>query len=245
MANEQRVRQLAIGGLVEDNPLAIGGTTLTSAALAAISGGITSSQHLAIVLDPDGVDGAPEVVYVTLLTGGAGSATIARAKEGTTARAHVANTPWVHAATPTDVLGQLLAAITYNPGTALFASVSSTAFVDVDATNLAITFMVPSSGKVLVGLNGEIYSGNTGIPTIWNLREASSNLSGTQCHTANNENDSRRIAARILVTGLTPGDIKTYKWGHASINGTAVFTCCGGTAITDPGPATMEVWSVP
>lgn len=103
MANELRKRQLAIGGLVEDNPLTAGATTLTSAALAAISGGVTATEYMAVVLDPDGVDGAPEVAYVTALTGGAGSATIVRGQEGTTGRQHVASTPWVHAATLVDV----------------------------------------------------------------------------------------------------------------------------------------------
>lgn len=103
MANEARLRQLALGGLVEDNPLTSGATTLTSGALAAVSGGVGSTQYLAIVIDPDGNDGAPEIVHVTALTGGAGSATIARGREGTTARQHDAGTPWVHAVTPYDV----------------------------------------------------------------------------------------------------------------------------------------------
>lgn len=103
MANELRKRQIAIGGLVEDNPLTLGATTLTSAGLAAVTGGVTSTEYMPIVLDPDRIDGAPEVVYVTALTGGAGSGTIVRACEGTTARQHVVNTKWVHAATPVDV----------------------------------------------------------------------------------------------------------------------------------------------
>ena len=104
ISNELRVRQLAVGGLVEDNPLTSGATTLTSAGLAAVSGGIGSTQHLAIVLDPDGIDGAPEIAYVTALTAGAGSATVARGQEDTTARSHAAGTPWVHGPTPRDVV---------------------------------------------------------------------------------------------------------------------------------------------
>lgn len=103
MANELRVRQLAIGGLVEDNPLTNVATTLTSAGLAAVTGGITSAQHMAIILDPDGIDGAPEVSYITALTAAAGSATVVRGQEGTTARQHAAGTPWVHGPTPRDV----------------------------------------------------------------------------------------------------------------------------------------------
>jgi hypothetical protein len=104
MANELRRHQNFIGGLVEDNPLTVGATTLTSAGLADVTGGVGSTQHLAIVLDPDGVDGDPEVVWVTALTGGAGSATIARGKEGTVARQHDMDTPWVHAFLADDVI---------------------------------------------------------------------------------------------------------------------------------------------
>jgi hypothetical protein len=101
VSNELRVRQNFIGGLVEDNPLASGGTTLTSAALSALVA-IGSTQHAVIVLDPDGVAGAPEIVYVTAHTGSATTATILRGQEGTTARAHVQDTPWVHGPTVRD-----------------------------------------------------------------------------------------------------------------------------------------------
>jgi hypothetical protein len=61
MANELRQTQNFIGGLVEDNPLTSGATTLTSAGLVAITGGVPSTHHMPIVLDPDGLDGAPEI----------------------------------------------------------------------------------------------------------------------------------------------------------------------------------------
>lgn len=105
MANEKRKRQEWIGGLVEDNPLTAGDTLLTSAGLAAITGGVASTEHMAIILDPDGVDGAPEIAYITALTAGTGAtgATgLARGKEGTTAREHKKDTPWVHGPTVED-----------------------------------------------------------------------------------------------------------------------------------------------
>jgi hypothetical protein len=51
---------------------------------------------MAIVLDPDGLAGAPEIAWITALTAGMGSGTIARGKEGTTAREHARDIPWVH-----------------------------------------------------------------------------------------------------------------------------------------------------
>lgn len=129
MANELRIRQLALGGLVEDNPLTSGATTLTSAALAAVTGGVGSTKHLPIVLDPDGNDGAPEVIYVTALTDGADSATITRAQEGTAAREHVANTPWVHAPTLRDIVRH----VSLRRATGSSISLNSTAIAEVAA----------------------------------------------------------------------------------------------------------------
>lgn len=94
MANETQVRQDGIGGLVEDNPLAAAGVTLTSAGLAALVA-IDATQFAWLVLDPDGDTGAPEHVKVTAHAAGATSATILRAQNGTVARDHVASTRWV------------------------------------------------------------------------------------------------------------------------------------------------------
>lgn len=152
MANELRIRQLSIGGLVEDNPLLIGATTLTSASLAAISGGVSSSYHLAIVLDPDGLDGAPEVAYVTALTGGSGSATIARGQEGTTARAHAATTPWVHAATLRDVVTS--ARKTRVSGD---ITLNSATFANVD-TGLDLTLPAVIGDLIEYGISGVLAS---------------------------------------------------------------------------------------
>lgn len=103
MSNERRKRQDFIGGLIDNDPLAVGGTSFDSAALAAITGGVASTDHLAITLDPDGLYGAPEIAYITALTAGATTgATIARSQEGTTAREHLRDTPWVHGPTVRD-----------------------------------------------------------------------------------------------------------------------------------------------
>lgn len=102
MANEIRKYQNFIGGLIEDNPLTSGATTLNSAGLASISGGVPSTDHMAIVLDPDGLFGAPEIVHITAHTAATTSCTIGRGKEGTTARAHDRDVPWIHGPTVLD-----------------------------------------------------------------------------------------------------------------------------------------------
>lgn len=95
MANEIRLRQGFLGGLVEDNPLLIGATSLTSASLAAMQV-VTSTSHLPIVLDPDGYEGDPEIAWVTAHTVGATSCTLLRGQEGTAPRQHNKSTPWRH-----------------------------------------------------------------------------------------------------------------------------------------------------
>jgi hypothetical protein len=101
MANGIRIRANFVGGVVDDNPLTIGATTLTSSTLNQLPP-IGATEHAVIVLDPGGAGGAPEIVYVTAHTNGATTATIARAKEGTTSRQHNQNTTWVHSGIASD-----------------------------------------------------------------------------------------------------------------------------------------------
>lgn len=81
--------------------LTIGGTTLNSGELAAFQA-VAGADIAVIVLDPHGVDGAPEIVHVTAHTALAVTATILRAQEGTVARAHNAGTDWEHNITEDD-----------------------------------------------------------------------------------------------------------------------------------------------
>lgn len=96
-----RIRTAFISGVTTNNPLTSGGTTLNSASLAGLPV-IAAPDIAVIVLDPAGSAGNPEVVYVTAHSSAATSATIARAKESTSAREHAVGTPWVHAPTLTD-----------------------------------------------------------------------------------------------------------------------------------------------
>lgn len=101
MANEIRVRANFVGGLVEDAPLSSSATVLTSASLANLPV-IDSTHHAALIIDPDAVDGNAEIVWVTAHTAAATTATILRGQEGTTARQHAQDTPWVHTSTVQD-----------------------------------------------------------------------------------------------------------------------------------------------
>ncbi len=93
-----RSRTPFVSGVITNNPLAAGGTTLNSVALANLPV-ISAPNIAALILDPAAAGGAPEVVHVTAHTASAQTATILRAQEGTAARAHNINTPFVHAPT--------------------------------------------------------------------------------------------------------------------------------------------------
>lgn len=101
MANEIRLRTNNISGATNDNPLAIGATTINSPSFADLPAvGVTN--HLILILDPLEVYGAAEIVMVTAHTALATSVTVVRAAEGTTARAHVLGTNWFHGPVASD-----------------------------------------------------------------------------------------------------------------------------------------------
>ena len=103
MAITIRQKQPYISGTITNNPLAIGGTSLSSAELANLEA-IASPSISVLVLDPLGSAGDPEIVWVTAHTGSATTATISRSQEGSTARQHASGVPWVHAPTTLDFL---------------------------------------------------------------------------------------------------------------------------------------------
>lgn len=97
-----RIRTNFVGGVIEDDPLALSATTMTSQALAALPPIEAGKEYISIILDPDGVNGEPEIVWVTEHEFLSQTATIEREKENTTAREHNCDTYWVHAPTALD-----------------------------------------------------------------------------------------------------------------------------------------------
>ncbi len=97
-----RLRTNNVFGTTTNNPLASGGTSLSSAGLANLVA-VTGSDYAVVTLDPNRVHGAPEIVYVTAHTAANSSGTILRGQEGTAARSHPAGTFWVHGATALDL----------------------------------------------------------------------------------------------------------------------------------------------
>lgn len=100
-----RVRWLGVKGKLSSG-ISDSDVTITSDGLVDLPE-IVAPDYAVLVLDPNSVDGRPEVIYVTDHTASADTATITRGEEtvdgGSTARAHSANTVWYHAATPSDI----------------------------------------------------------------------------------------------------------------------------------------------
>lgn len=241
MANEKRIRANFTGGLVDDNPLTIGATTMTSNALQALQV-IDATQHMVLVLDPDGYGGAPEIAYLTGHTGASSTATLLRGQEGSTARAHVQDTPWVHSATAKDFDGStggtgLIGISSYTPAAdAATYTNTSTTMVDVDATNLAVTFTSPPSGKVRVVLNGASDQSSNAQSFYWGLREGTTTVSSQYQSSAGTI--LHFVSLPFLIAGVTAGP-HTYKW---------CWKVSGGTQYLYGGPTfgnyIMEVWAV-
>lgn len=130
------------------------------------------------------------------------------------------------------------------------ATAGVTALSDVDAANMFVTFEVPDSGKVLVRLSGLVRvnggTAGTGGALYWGLREGAVDVGdaagqlvwATAAALSSQQSISCTVA--ILVTGLTPGATKTYKWAHRN-PGTGTYQTHKGSTTT----AVMEVIAVP
>lgn len=91
-----RVRANNVFGLVTDNPLTASSTTLNSNGLANLPAISSTTQHAIITLDPLRVNGAPEIIVVTIHINLATVVTVTRGAFGTTARSHPQGTLWTH-----------------------------------------------------------------------------------------------------------------------------------------------------
>lgn len=231
-----RVRTAAVGGLVEDNPLAAAATTLTSAGLSALPL-FGASDFALVVFDPNGRTGEPFAKRITAHAAVANTATIDATAIYGTARAVPQGTPW----RLTDILdqdGNGSGLIGYNSyGGVQDYTTSSTSGVDVDATNMKVSFVAPPSGKVLVRLTAVCYNTSGVASGLWGLREGGADLTYAL---AIGSTSGFSVSRNLEVSGLTPGAAKTYKWAFKVNGGTTHHLITGG----DNGIATMEVLAV-
>lgn len=117
---------------------------------------------------------------------------------------------------------------------------SSATLVDIDATNLALTFTVPASGVVLVRIEMSIEPG-TGSTVHLGLRESTSTVKAAGImHSSVNNHQRRTFTWRV--SGLTPGASKTYKFAWASFGSSQTIMVTPNNANPPPAPIVMEVW---
>lgn len=95
---------------------------------------------------------------------------------------------------------------------------SGATLTDLDATNLAVAFTVPTSGAVVVTMGAAHAQAGGAGTTYFGIREASSTVRKGIA----NQYSANIITATLSfkVTGLTPGASKTYKFGGANNGGT-------------------------
>jgi len=133
----------------------------------------------------------------------------------------------------------LLQVNAYNPGTLATYTTTSATDADVDATNMAVTFTVPTSGRVLVRLSAMTYNFANTLAHTWTIRSGSTTVAKRQQSYVQTGNPiGFPGSASFYITGLTAGASVTYKWGHFVDAGGNGRTYAGGAV----GPAVMEVW---
>jgi len=139
--------------------------------------------------------------------------------------------------------GKVIAETVYNPAslTTIDTAALSTADEDVDATNLVVTGIVPSSGRIRIRLSAAASSVTAGASVHWMLRTTGgATVAGTKVRVATNTT-VMRPAYDVQITGLTPGATFTYRWGQSTDNTTNKARLyvgdAGGTTVY--GPASM------
>lgn len=115
-----------LAGQISDDPLSDSATTINSAGFASLPV-VVSPDIMWITLDPDGDDGAPEIVKVTAHSESATSVTVQRAQQGTAARSHADETVWNHSWTKSDAEGSIGLIELLSPAGTLRASLTSAA----------------------------------------------------------------------------------------------------------------------
>lgn len=139
----------------------------------------------------------------------------------------------------------VLASVYYDPVAQVVASTTSLTLVDVDATNLAVTFTPSASGIVwvemsalaAVALASDTYLG-------WGLRAGAADVARSHARILGPLTFQARGAYVAKFTGLTSGVAVTWKWAHRREIGTGtVYHIAGGAAGAGTGPAVMTVYA--
>jgi hypothetical protein len=135
--------------------------------------------------------------------------------------------------------GGLLARTSYNPTTNVSIATTSTALVDVDATNLAVTFTAISSEVDVIVDAGVMHDTAAGYAA-WGLRGGAVDVAEPRyvLYAASTATVQTRVRTAMRAKGLTVGNSYTFKLAHRATAGAARVI-----AGPDSGPAIMEVYA--
>lgn len=133
--------QNLITGTITADP-GSGGTSVSASVFQTSLDAVTAPDTMWAVLDPLGVNGAPEIVQITAHTAAAVSCTVVRAQQGTTARAHPIGTTVVVSPVTESDLDELPFRKMTTRGDILIASAANTA------------------ARLAVGTNGQVLTSN-------------------------------------------------------------------------------------
>lgn len=125
----------------------------------------------------------------------------------------------------------LLAVVGYKNGSDY--TTTSTNEADIDATNLTLpAITVPPSGKVLFKAN--LSASNSGGDFILAVRDGGGAISNAQETMLQAVSSITRVQYAFLISGLTPGDSKTYKLG---------WKVSAGTGTIHQQQTVLEAWA--
>jgi hypothetical protein len=125
--------------------------------------------------------------------------------------------------------GTVLGYCRYAPSFTQPTTTSATA-VDIDATNLVVTFKAPASGAVMVQMIGYISMTTAGTLSAWCLRDGSTTVNNSVRYITDYLGQKMETYLAVI-TGLTPGTSYTWKWGwyRPQGGGTLSFYMQSGT----------------
>lgn len=143
--------------------------------------------------------------------------------------------------------GALLTFVSYAPASpGVTYSGTAQALAAVDATNLTVSFVAPTSGTVLVRQSAIGYMNSATFQGWWGIvTHGTSTVVGVPA-LVTQVAAPESLSTVQVITGLTSGQTYQWDWAFGSNNasGTTHIIALGstGTLATPGGPAAMEVW---
>jgi hypothetical protein len=230
MAATNRLFVDLISGTLSADP-GVSGTTLDGAFLADLPV-VADPDFIALTIDPEAADGDPEIVWVTVHSSAATSATVLREQEGTTERAHDSGTKAIAGLTA-DGLTSAIRSL-YPVGSIYFnASVATN-----PGTLLGFgTWAAFGEGRVLVGLD----SGDTDFDTV--EEEGGSKTQATHVHEVDPPITTSAIEAQTQVSADSGNDNGVAVDDHTHTVNIAPFNsaAAGDDSIVQPY-VTVYMW---